>query len=141
MRRKTLATCMASLLLLCGAITYVFAADPGPEQITLATEGSKKPKPAVFPHKQHQDAGISCAECHHSMVDGKQVPYTEEQEVAKCASCHNPDVLEGRLSGKNKLDTIKGAAHGNCLSCHKQVATDTGNKALKKCSTCHPKKE
>ncbi len=141
MRRTTLATCIVSLFLVCGAISYVFAADPGPEQITLANEGAKKPKPAIFPHKLHQDAGLSCAECHHGMVDGKQVAYTEEQEIGKCASCHNSEVLAGSLSGKNKLDTMKGAGHGNCLSCHKQVAKDTGNKALKKCSTCHPKKK
>lgn len=117
-----------------------FATDAGPAEITMVGKDSKKPKPAVFPHKKHQDA-LSCGECHHGMADGKQVPYAEGQEIQKCETCHNSEVLAGKTMDKLKLDTIKGAGHGNCLECHKKIAgEDESKKDMKKCSTCHPKK-
>ena len=47
--------------------------------------------------------------------------------------------LAGKTKGKLKLDTLKGAGHGNCLECHKEQAKDPAKKALKSCKTCHPK--
>lgn len=138
MFKRVFACCMVSLFIVCGAAVITsIASDAGPAEITM--EGKKKS--AVFPHKKHQDA-LSCAECHHSMADGKQVAYVEGQEIKKCADCHNKDVLGGKKLGKLKLDTIKGAGHGNCLACHKETAKAKPElKALKKCSTCHPKKK
>ncbi len=139
MFKKIIACAVVSLFALVGS-AVCFAADAGPAEITIVGANSKKPKPAVFPHKKHQDA-FSCSECHHGMADGKQVPYAEGQEIQKCESCHNSEALAGKTKGKLKLDTIKGAGHGNCLECHKDVASKDETKAdLKKCSTCHPKK-
>lgn len=136
MIKKALLTAAAVAFLL-GGLAGMSSANNGPEQITLETTGSAKPKPATFPHKLHQDS-ISCAECHHGMADGKQVPFTEGMEVGKCESCHNSDVLAGKTAGKEKLDTFKGAAHTNCLGCHKEVAAkDEAKKELKSCKTCH----
>lgn len=138
MVKKVLVALAASAFIFCGIAT-LNAADMGPEEITLEIADSKKPKPAYFPHKAHQDA-LACAECHHSMADGKAVPYEEGQAVQKCAECHNGDVLAGKTKGKDKLDTLKGAFHGNCLVCHKAVAEkDETKKDLKKCATCHKK--
>jgi len=137
MIRKTLIIAAAAAFMLCGVASLSSANNTGPEEMTLVTTGSSKPKPAFFPHRKHQEA-FGCAECHHGMADGKQVPYQENQEIGKCESCHNPDVLGGKMAGKEKLDTFKGAAHTNCLGCHKEVAAkDEAKKNLKSCKTCH----
>lgn len=135
MLKRLVACCIVSLFVV-GATAISSFADAGPADITM--EGEKKS--AVFPHKKHQDA-FSCAECHHSMADGKQVAYVDGQEIKKCGECHNKDVLAGKMLDKLKLDTLKGAGHGNCLACHKKMAKEKPElKALSKCSTCHPKK-
>ncbi|MFW2365038.1 MAG: cytochrome c3 family protein [Desulforhopalus sp.] len=141
MLKKILACSVISLFVVFGAISYSLATDAGPAEIEMVGAKSKKPKPAVFPHAAHQKT-LKCADCHHGMADGKQVAYTEGQEIGKCESCHNKDVLAGKTKGKLKLDTIKGAGHGNCLECHKEMAAkDEAKKALKSCKTCHPKKK
>lgn len=143
MIRKALICGAAAVFLLCGLMNTGFAEEKkGPETITLTATGSAKPKPAVFPHKKHQET-LKCADCHHSAKDGKQVPYTEGMEIGKCESCHNPEVLAGKTKGALKLDTLKGAGHGNCLECHKEmVKKDPAlmDKKLDKCATCHPAK-
>lgn len=140
MLKKILACSIVSLFVVFGAISYSMA-DKGPAEITLVGAKSAKPKPAIFPHAAHQEV-LKCGDCHHGMADGKQVAYTEGQEIGKCESCHNKEVLAGKTKGKLKLDTIKGAGHGNCLECHKEMAKkDESKKALKSCKTCHPKKK
>ena len=144
MLKKVLACSVVSLFVFYGAASFISAAvDAGPADITIVSSTSKKPKPAVFPHKKHQET-LKCAECHHSNADGKQVAYKEGQKIEKCESCHNKDVLAGKTKGKLKLDTIKGAGHGNCLACHKEMAKkDPALKERKidKCKACHPKKK
>ena len=115
------------------------ATEMGPAEIKLTSSDSTKKPPSVFPHKAHQDV-LKCGDCHHGMADGKQIPYVDGQEVKKCESCHNPEILGGKTKGKNKLDTFKGAGHGNCLDCHKEIAKkDDSKKNLKSCKTCHVK--
>lgn len=134
--KRVLGCCVIALFVVCGTSLSALA-DAGPEVITLES----KKKPAVFPHKKHQEA-FSCGDCHHGMADGKQVPYADGQEIGKCASCHNAETLAGKTLGKLKLDTIKGAGHGNCLACHKAKAKENADlKEIAKCATCHPKKK
>lgn len=140
MIKKVIIAVAATAFMFCGIASFSSAADMGPEEMTLEATNSKKPKPAFFPHKVHQDA-FACADCHHGMSeDGAQVPYVDGQEIGKCESCHNAEKLAGKKSGKNKLDTYKGAAHANCVTCHKEEGKkDPAKKALGKCSTCHKK--
>lgn len=143
MLKKILACGVVTMFVVVGSAVVSFGTDPGPEEITIVGTDSKKPKPAIFPHKKHQDS-IGCAECHHGMADGKQVAYAEGQEVGKCESCHNKKVLSGKKLGKLKLDTIKGAGHGNCLACHKKMSKENAElkaKKIAKCAACHPKKK
>jgi len=143
MFKKIIACSVVSLFVVCGAATLASGADAGPADITIVSQTSKKPKAAIFPHKAHQDK-FECAQCHHGMADGKQVAYVEGQDIGKCDSCHNKEDLAGKKSGKLKLDTIKGAGHGNCLACHKAMAkkdADLKAKKIDKCKTCHPKKK
>lgn len=142
MLKKIVACTFLTLFALAGSVNC-FAADAGPADITITGDpDAKKPKPAVFPHKAHQDK-LKCAECHHGMgEDGKQVAYTEGQEIGKCSSCHNKEKLAGKTMGKLKLDTMKGAGHGNCLACHKKLKKENPDlKTIAKCATCHPKKK
>ncbi len=141
MIRKALVCGTAAAFLLCGLAFTSLAGDTGPETITMTATGSAKPKPATFPHKKHQET-LKCGDCHHGMQDGKQVPYAEGMEIAKCESCHNPEKLAGKTKGALKLDTLKGAGHGNCLECHKEMAKKDPalkEKGLDKCTNCHAK--
>ncbi len=145
MLKKIITCSVVSFFIFCGVASLAGAgADPGPADIKMVSEKSKKPKVALFPHKAHQDK-FECAQCHHGMADdGKQVPYVDGQEIGKCDSCHNKDKLAGKLKGKLKLDTIKGAGHGNCLACHKEMAKKDPalkEKKIDKCAACHPKKK
>ena len=142
MLKKVLACSFVSMFVFCGSVISSFATDAGPADITIVDSKSAKPKPAQFPHKMHQDA-FECAECHHGMADGKQVPYTEGMEIQKCETCHNPEVHGGKMKGKLKPDELKGAGHGNCLECHKAMAKKDPalkEKKIDKCAACHPKK-
>lgn len=142
MLKKVLACSAVAMFVLCGSVISSMATtDAGPAEITIVDSKSAKPKPAQFPHKKHQDA-FACAECHHGMADGKQVAYTEGMEIQKCETCHTGDTLAGKMTGKLKLDTIKGAGHGNCLACHKEMAKKDAalkERKIDKCGTCHPK--
>jgi hypothetical protein len=139
MVKKVVVTVAASALFFFGIATQGFSGNVGPAEITLQTTGSAKPKPAVFPHKAHQDR-MKCGECHHTIAAGKQVPYTEGMEIKKCESCHNKEVLGGKKKGALNLDEFKGAGHGNCLECHKTTAAaDPAKKELAVCKTCHSK--
>lgn len=109
----------------------------GPETITLNPDNrdeAKTGKPAVFPHKAHQDKGIACGECHHYQDDaGAQVACMDDSldKIAKCDSCHNADFAN------EKLRKWKDIGHGNCKACHTKMKADG---APTKCAACHPKK-
>ena len=139
MFKNTIICGLLVLLAICGFANYGFSSDSGPSDLKLTSSTSSKKPPAIFPHKKHQET-LKCSECHHDIKDGKQAPYTEGMEIKKCESCHNPELLAGKKIGKNKLDSFKGAAHENCLGCHKDVAKkDESKKQLKSCKTCHKK--
>lgn len=134
MSRKVL-MCVLVAIGLC--IAGISIADNGPEDMTLQAvkDPAKKAKPAVFPHKKHQEFA-ECGDCHHSAKDGKQVAYVEGQEIQKCEECH----FKGNGMDK-KIETYKAAAHKNCKDCHKKAAAEKPELAekFKKCMPCHPK--
>ena len=122
-----------ALIALCCApclLTTAMAADKGPAEITLEStiDGKAKPKPAFFPHGEHQSR-LECGTCHHGKdADGKQVPYVEGQKIEKCESCHNSN--EAAMPAKVK--TFMKAAHAKCKTCHQK-----SDKKLARCTTCH----
>lgn len=144
MLKKVLVCSVISMFVMGGAVISSLATDDkGPADITITSSKSAKPKPAQFPHEKHQNMeGVTCGDCHHGMADGARVDYTEGMAVKKCEECHNSEVLAGKMKDKLKLDTLKGAGHGNCLECHKEMAKkDPALKAknIDKCAACHPK--
>jgi predicted CXXCH cytochrome family protein len=117
-------------------ITMSLADDTkGPETRTLNPDnrdGAKKGKPAVFPHRAHQERE-KCGACHHTDVDGKRTPIGDDGAgVAKCDTCHNADFAN------EKLRKWKDIGHGLCKKCHKEKKADG---APTKCGACHPKKK
>jgi hypothetical protein len=117
------------------AINFAMAeTDKGPPEMVLqaTVDAAKKPKPATFPHKKHQDNKenkITCGDCHHTKgPDGKQVAYTDGMKIEKCETCHN------KAAGlKKEIATFKDAAHTNCKGCHKEKKKGP----TKKCVECH----
>ncbi len=142
MMKKTVVMVSALAFIWGGATMGMAEVDKGPAEITMVDSTAKKPKSAIFPHAAHQK-DITCGECHHGIDDaGKQVPYKEGDKIEKCVTCHTGDMLK---EGPNKVkgkSAMKRAGHGNCLKCHSEIAKkDEKMKAMKKCTTCHPKKK
>jgi len=130
--KKLFACCTALAFVCLVGLGVSIASDKGPADITLEStiDKAKKPKPAIFPHADHQSR-LECGECHHAKdADGKQVAYVEGQKIEKCETCHNSNETMPK-----KLATYKAAAHEQCRGCHKATSKD-----LAKCSVCHPKK-
>lgn len=77
------------------------ADDKGPADINMTIEGSKKPKPAQFPHAAHQER-IECDKCHK---DANYTPaaWTKKTAHALCKDCH-------KAAGDKKLT--------KCGTCH-----------------------
>jgi predicted CXXCH cytochrome family protein len=101
MKKTMICTAAFAFLFSLGMAGVSLATDPGPAEMTLKTEAGKKP--AVFPHKKHQEmtdcdtchkaanfpagawtmkAGHDfCKECHKTGINGKTGPN-------KCGDCH-----------------------------------------------------
>lgn len=151
MIKKTIA-CAAAFAFIAGftvtgpAMADNEPADNGPAEMTLqaTVDAAKKAKPAIFPHKKHQDIELECGACHHGQdANGKQTAYVEGMKIEKCESCHNKTsgISAKAEDGKTKIGTFKDAAHANCKGCHKAIEDEKKRKELKKCTTCHPKKD
>src|SRR5512133_308812 len=77
-----------------------FQVDVGPEAVVM---DSGYDKPALFPHRRHQD-WYGCTACHHAKG--------QVMTIDRCGACHNESV-------KNvKFDNVKKAAHALCKDCH-----------------------
>jgi len=104
----------------------------GPEIIKLQT--ARKRKPALFPHRKHQDMW-DCEICHHGKdSEGNQTPYTEGMRIQHCVTCHNPTSMKNK-----RLNNFMLAAHTRCKGCHKKIVEEEGKTAgpIAKCSGCH----
>lgn len=131
MLKKSVFGAMALGLLMALPAGLSWAANQGPDMITLTTPEAKKP--AVFPHRKHQ-ATIKCGACHHGKdATGKQAPYVEGQEQ-KCTTCHNADFAN------KELNDLKKIGHARCKGCHAEEKK-AGKNAPTECKGCHPGKE
>jgi predicted CXXCH cytochrome family protein len=119
----------SKVVLLCAAVllaagsAFAVEVSIGAADMTLQTEAARKP--AVFPHRQHQES-YACTNCHHAKE--------EVMVIDKCAGCHTKDISNA------DVNSYKKAAHKLCKDCHKEV-NKAGKEAPIKCSGCHPKKE
>jgi hypothetical protein len=112
--------------------TMMVASELGPEIIKL--QSSRKRKPALFPHRQHQEMW-GCETCHHGKdSEGNQTPYAEGMKIQHCVTCHNPTSMKNK-----KLNNLMLVAHARCKGCHKKIVEEEGKSAgpIAKCSGCH----
>jgi hypothetical protein len=103
----------------------------GPAVIKLQT--ARKKKPAIFPHRFHQEMW-GCEVCHHGRdAEGKQTPYIEGMPIQHCVTCHNTTNMKNK-----ELNNFMRAAHARCKGCHKKLVAE-GEVAgpIGKCSGCH----
>ncbi len=118
------------------------AIDKIPETVTIDSL-AKEYKPSQFPHRKmvaaiadrvetsdlaktfHQGQETLCLGCHHNSPPSTEPP--------KCGSCHGKktDIENGRPH-------LKGAYHGQCISCHEKMQVKTI--LATECVKCHEKK-
>ncbi len=89
--------------------------------LAIAERAEKSELANVF----HKSQETLCMGCHHNSPQSLTPP--------KCASCHGKTT--DLASGKPHL---KGAFHGQCISCHQKMAVETV--AATDCIKCHEKK-
>ncbi|HDZ90401.1 MAG: cytochrome c3 family protein [Deltaproteobacteria bacterium] len=115
---RTIAYCLAAVLLVVGVICYTALAKKAPEQplrIMFKNTGGK----VLFDHKEHLSEagyGFECADCHHTMEDPEEKPES-------CGECHTEDGEDG----PKRSD----AFHQQCKSCHEEGGGPV------KCEECH----
>ena len=77
----------------------------------------------------HVDQAGLCMGCHHNSPKSLEPP--------RCASCHSK--AGPRLNGQDGRPGLKGAYHGQCISCHKQMKVEAV--AATDCAKCHEKRK
>ncbi|WP_242344041.1 cytochrome c3 family protein [Anaeromyxobacter terrae] len=80
--------------------TATFAADTGPETITLEAKNGN----ITFPHKAHQGK-LKCETCHATAAGGKIEGFGKEKAHGTCVECHKKEA-----KGPTK-----------CAECHKKA--------------------
>ncbi len=117
--------------------------DKIPEEILIGIL-SKDYKPSAFPHRKvvqaiikkvetnemaksfHGDQAQLCVGCHHNSPKSLEPP--------KCASCHSKNG-----SGADDRPGLKGAYHGQCITCHQKMGIETV--LATDCVKCHEEKK
>jgi predicted CXXCH cytochrome family protein len=134
---KTLAILVASASMTIIAVHLLPASNEQgmPENIVLDQElcGKNRRGPVKFSHLSHaEDYGLSCNECHHDYVDGKNV-WREGDRVNKCIECHDP------CKSDNEVKRLKIAFHKNCIGCHRKIKREWGSTdaPFRACKDCH----
>ncbi len=97
-----------------------------PETITLDSI-SQVYGPVEFTHAQHADIAGNCASCHHHSPKGS---------TPACGECHDSIIVYHYDAAKKGPDLgLKGAYHGQCMDCHKEMESGPMG-----CTDCHEKK-
>jgi hypothetical protein len=123
MKRLGVLSVLFVTILLC--ITLAYPTDT-PETITLDIL-SKRYGPVEFSHGYHAEMAGDCASCHHHSPKG----YTPA-----CGECHEPIIVYHYDAVKKGPNVgLKGAYHGQCLGCHKEMESGPVG-----CTDCHEKK-
>jgi c(7)-type cytochrome triheme protein len=130
-KRRLISLTVTVFFLLFGQALW---AQPDTVMLNSSSFSKRERTPVSFPHNRHMEGGLSCKECHHRYVQGKNVLDEAELEEGKpgirCQECHGP-------KGRPDLQT---AFHRQCLDCHR-----TNKKEGKKtgpffCGECHVKR-
>jgi hypothetical protein len=118
---KTVAYCLAAILLVVGVVCYAAFPQKKPEdpiRIMLKSAGGT----VLFDHKAHASEdgyGIDCTECHHMWEKA------EGTKPEACTECHTAEA-------EGDMPKLSDAFHKQCISCHEDDGT-----APVECSACH----
>ncbi|MDW7773404.1 MAG: cytochrome c3 family protein [Desulfobulbaceae bacterium] len=108
---------MKKVVILGVAVAFLCAA--GFSSMTLAEDEDKGPAEITLQTEEAKKPAV--------------FPHAAHQERIECAKCHeDPNYVPGAWT--------KEAGHALCQECHKNVEDAEQAKELKKCTTCHPKK-
>ena len=114
-------------------------------------------KQAIFPHRAHVVAGISCTRCHGDVAAGNGLHLPEDKtctdgchakphDPGSCTSCHVSQLAVAQLvEAKDHLKFAHARhlprANNNCMRCHSAVAEgdERMRPAMATCFRCHDK--
>ena len=117
---KTVAYCLAAILLVVGVVCYAAFPQEKPEdpiRIMLKSAGGT----VLFDHKEHASEdgyGFDCTECHHMWENDGTKP-------GACTECHYDEA-------EDDMPKLSDAFHMQCIGCHEDDGT-----APVECSACH----
>ncbi len=104
--------------------------------------------PAAFEHALHLAVMETkgCEECHHVYDEESGATKYVEGDEGPCLRCHfresgaPPSYMETRTHPGIEVRTLKRAAHGQCLDCHRSMTGSGEAAGPKECAGCHGKK-
>jgi len=112
-----------ALLLPVGLTVAAGAADKGPVECAIDTNGKDKKVPR-FTHLKHAEMpDLGCLKCHHTAKPG--------ETPKRCGACH---IKAKQRNPENDARGFKDAFHEQCRKCHKSYKD---RPELKKCKCCH----
>lgn len=116
---KTLAYCIAAILLAMGIVCYAAYPEKPEEPIRIMMKSTAEN--VLFEHQGHTSEdgyGIACLDCHHAWDEDPEI------KPMSCSECHE----------KDSEDPIKrfDALHQQCIGCHEDDGT-----APTECTDCH----
>jgi hypothetical protein len=142
-QRKSLLCISLAAVMMFAAAVFVYAADKGPEVITIKAALWPTPTKQVAPftHKKHnEEYKIACDQCHHVYKDGKNT-WKEGDKVEKCEKCHTEPTIQGekKLPPDQLKLNLKNTMHQQCQGCHQKLKKEKPDtKAPVTCAGCHP---
>lgn len=134
---KTIAYCIAIILLIVGITCYAAFPNKRPEEpiriMLKATAGE-----VLFDHKVHtsdEGYGIECMDCHHAWDEDS------EDKPQACGECHKTTMDEA-LAGKEIFDHDEHMDDFgiDCIDCHHEWDEDSGEDPVS-CGECHKDEE
>lgn len=142
MKKSMIMSLATVALVLAFVLPNLYAAQvqaPGDDYMISKPAGVEaKEKSLPFAHSKH--AAVACADCHHTVVDGKVAPWDGTSPVQGCTSAGCHDVFAAETpEEKRNIKFFEKAYHDQCLGCHrdlKKAEKPTGPVA---CVGCHPK--
>ncbi len=117
--------------------------DKVPETVVIGSM-SQQYQPVEFPHRKvfeaigrrikddrlaahfHRNGQVLCGGCHHNSPPSAKPP--------RCAACH----LATETRAVDGRPWLKGAYHGQCITCHQKMGVKPG---ANDCTKCHPRKQ
>jgi len=115
-------------------IFFIIPAFLGAQMLMITIDNkvfkSKSRSSVKFDHGGHMAIeGVSCTDCHHRFVNGKNVLNSDEltgdNKTIYCSNCHSDD------------SNLKNAYHRLCIRCHQAMIKNSKRTGPRLCGECH----